>query len=136
MNDRIMNKKLGQKTRLLLILFGVVFFSCNTNSLQDKDLIVQVAKLEIDSAQLESYRAILKEGIETAIRIEPGVLTLYAVYDEDNPTHVTVFEVYENEEAYNAHIASPHFQKYKTTTKEMVKSLELVPTRPIYLGAK
>jgi quinol monooxygenase YgiN len=37
---------------------------------------------------------LLKEGIETAIRVEAGVLTLYAVYEKDHPTQVTVFEIY------------------------------------------
>jgi quinol monooxygenase YgiN len=48
--------------------------------------------------------AALKEGIETAVRIEPGVQTLYAVYDKEHPTHVTVFEVYADSAAYHAHL--------------------------------
>jgi hypothetical protein len=39
---------------------------------------VRIAELEIDSGQLEAYKLALKEEIETSIRIEPGVLTLYA----------------------------------------------------------
>ena len=33
---------------------------------------VRVAQIEIDLAQLESYKAIAKEQIETAIRVEPA----------------------------------------------------------------
>lgn len=95
-----------------------------------------MAKLEIDSAQLNQYKAMLKEGIETAVRVEPGVLTLYAVYDKSHPTHVTVFEVYADEAAYEAHLKTDHFKKYKTGTQGMVKSLELVEVSPISLAAK
>ena len=49
---------------------------------------VQVAEIEIDPAQLESYEAAVKEHIDTAIRVEPGVLVLYAVSEKDNPTRV------------------------------------------------
>jgi quinol monooxygenase YgiN len=98
--------------------------------------VVRVAKLKIDAAQLENYKAALKEEVETSVRVEPGVLALYAVSEKDNPTHVTVFEIYADTNAYTAHLETPHFKKYKTTTQEMVKSLELVETVPIFLGAK
>ena len=97
---------------------------------------VRVAQIEIDPAQLESYKAIAKEQIETAIRVEPGVLTLYAVAEQDNPTRVVVFEIYADLEAYRAHIETPHFKKYKADTQDMVKSLKLVDTVPIVLGTK
>ena len=45
---------------------------------------VQIAEIEIDPAQLESYEAAVKEHIDTAIRLEPGVLVLYAVSEKDN----------------------------------------------------
>ena len=73
---------------------------------------------------------------ETAVRIEPGVLSLFAVYDRDQPTHVTVMEIYADETAYHSHLQTPHFIKYKETTKDMVKSLELVDAIPIGLASK
>jgi quinol monooxygenase YgiN len=97
---------------------------------------VQVAEIEIDPAQLDAYRAAVQEQIDAAIRKEPGVLVLYAVSEKDNPSHVRVFEIYRDRNAYEAHLASDHFKKYKTTTQDMVKSLKLVQTTPIMLGAK
>ena len=44
--------------------------------------------------------------------------------------------MYADADAYQAHLESPHFKKYKATTKEMVKSLKLVETTPVMLGAK
>lgn len=93
--------------------------------------MVRIAKLEIDSAQLESYKTLLKEEIETSIRIEPGVLTLYAVYEKHRPTRVTILEIYADSAAYKAHIQTPHFLKYKNGTIKMVKSLELIETVPL-----
>ncbi|MFD1818408.1 Quinol monooxygenase YgiN [Pseudarcicella hirudinis] len=116
--------------------FLLSLFSYGNASAQDKKTIVRVAKIQIDSTQLESYKAALKEGVETAIRLEPGVLALYAVSEKDNPTHITVFEIYASAEAYKAHLETPHFKKYKSTTKEMVKSLQLIDSEPIVLGAK
>jgi quinol monooxygenase YgiN len=97
---------------------------------------IQIAEIEVDPAQLESYKAAVQEQIEVAIRLEPGVLVLYSVSSKDNPATVTVFEIYSDRDAYLAHLQAPHFLKYKATVEKMVKSLKLVQTIPIMLGAK
>lgn len=123
-------------SKLVILLLFILSFMSLQSSAQNKDLVVRMAKLEIDSTQLDQYKAMLKEGVETAVRVEPGVLALNAVYDKNNPTHVTVFEVYANEAAYEAHLKTAHFLKYKTGTQGMVKSLELLEVSPIALAAK
>src|SRR6476659_7445734 len=82
-------------------------------SAQQKNQIVRIAKLQIDSMQLETYRAALRAEIETSIRVEPGVLTLYAVEEKKRPGYITIFEVYANDAAYKSHLETPHFKKYK-----------------------
>src|SRR3954471_12232407 len=92
-------------------------------SAQDADRqYVQVAEIEVDPAQLEAYRAAAREQIDAAIRKEPGVVVLYAVSEKDAPNHVKVFEIYRDMEAYQAHLASDHFRKYKARVEKMVKS--------------
>ncbi|MBN9381880.1 MAG: antibiotic biosynthesis monooxygenase [Chitinophagaceae bacterium] len=97
---------------------------------------MRIARIVVDSVQLENYRSALREGITTAVRTEPGVISLSAVYDKSQPTHVTVFEVYADEDAYKTHIQTAHFLKYKATVQKMVKSLELTDVAPITLAAK
>jgi quinol monooxygenase YgiN len=120
----------------ILILFVLTIGVFEKTFAQDKNLVVRIAKLQIDSAQLDNYKEALKEEIEASVRIETGVLTLYAVADKKTPTFITVFEVYANQEAYLAHLQTPHFKKYKSATKDMVKSLELADTVPIILATK
>jgi quinol monooxygenase YgiN len=99
----------------------------NTSSFgQTKDQIVRIAKIKVHADQLDSYKSALKEGIEAAVRIESGVLAYYAVSDKDNPSNITILEVYANLASYKAHIETPHFKKYKATTQHMIESLELV----------
>ena len=103
---------------------------------QEKTQMVRLAKLVIDSIQLEKYKASLKEEIEASVQLEPGVLTLYAVAEKNNPTHITILEIYADTVSYKAHLQTPHFMKYKNGTKDMVKSLELVETIPLVPGMK
>jgi quinol monooxygenase YgiN len=103
---------------------------------ENQDRYLQVALLEIEPAQLESYKAAVREQIEASIREEPGVLVLYAVAERDEPTRVRVFEVYRDADAYRSHLESDHFKTYKAATERMVRSLELIRAAPITLGAK
>lgn len=120
----------------ILIAVMLTFVFCKNSSSNNKNQMVRLAKLVIDSAQLETYNALLKEEIEASLRLEPGVLTLYAVAEKNNPTHITILEIYADTTAYRSHLQTPHFIKYKNGTKDMVKSLELVETVPLVPGMK
>lgn len=98
---------------------------------QEKRQMVRLAKIVVDPSQLEEYKAILKEEAGESVKLEPGVLTLYAVSEKENPTHFTILEIYADSAAYRSHLQTPHFLKYKNGTKDMVKSLELVETTPL-----
>jgi len=99
-----------------------------------KQPLVHIAELEIDPGQLPAYRDALKEEIATSIRLEPGVLKLYAVSVKDRLSQVRILEVYRDQAAYESHLQTPHFKKYKAETQGMVKSLKLIETEPILLG--
>jgi quinol monooxygenase YgiN len=116
---------------LPFIVSMLMVFSQGNASAQDKTQMVRLAKLVINSAQLESYNVFLKEEIETSVRVEPGVLTLYAVAEKDNPAHITILEIYTSTDAYQAHLQTAHFIKYKNGTKDMVKSFELAEVVPL-----
>jgi quinol monooxygenase YgiN len=78
---------------------------------------VQMAEIEVDPVQLGAFRAAVREQIDSAIRKEAGVMVLYAVSEKDNPAKVKVFEIYRNRAAYESHLASDHFKKYKLPSK-------------------
>lgn len=130
--------KFNKNSLLPFILFTLIisFLLDNKVSAQENKQIVRMAKLVIDSTQLENYKAALKEQMENALRVEPGVLLYNAVYEKNNQTHITILEVYASDSAYMAHRQTPHFKKYKDTVKDMVKSLELVDVLPIGLESK
>ena len=122
------------KKNFILLIFLLVLGCINKTFAQQNKLKVRIAKIEVDSSSLDAYKAALAEHAKTAVSAEPGVLALNAVYDKDHPTHVTVFEIYASDSAYQVHIKTPHFLKYKSTTKAMVKSLELIDVTPIELA--
>ena len=128
--------KLNKSSLLLFmpIVTMLIAGCCSSAFAQEKRQMVRLSKIVVDAAQLENYKAALKEEVKASVRLEPGVLTLYAVSEKDNPTHFTILEIYADTAAYKAHIQTPHFLKYKTGTKAMVTSLELVDTVPLVPG--
>jgi 4-carboxymuconolactone decarboxylase len=90
------------------------------------DLMVRISEIEIVPEFLEEYRSILKEESAASVKIEPGVISLFAMYQKESPTQVRIVEIYANKAAYQSHLKTPHFQHYKTATLKMVKSLKLV----------
>ena len=95
------------------------------------DGIVRLSKIEVYPQYLNEYMQYAVEVGEISLRTEPGVLTMYAVSDKENPTLVTILETYVSQEAYRSHVASAHFQKYKQGTLHMVKSLQLCDQTPL-----
>lgn len=99
-------------------------------------MIVRIAELDIAPEQLDAYKLILKEEIETSIRVEPGVLALHAVSLKGHPEQIRLFEMYRDAASYESHLQSPHFKAYKAQSQRMVKGLRLIETDPILLGSK
>lgn len=97
----------------------------------EADGIVRLSKIEVYPEHLEEYMKYAAEVGEVSLRTEPGVLTMYAMSEKDNPCRITILETYANREAYEKHIASPHFRKYKEGTLHMVKSLTLSDQTPV-----
>ena len=88
--------------------------------------MIRISEIEIDPAYLEQYKEILKDEAEASVKLEPGVIAIFPMYQRENPTQVRILEIYATHEAYESHLKTPHFQRYKTTTLNMVKSLKLV----------
>lgn len=89
------------------------------------DGIIRLSKVEVEPVYLEEYIKFAAEVGDISLRTEPGVLTMYALQEKENPCLITILETYASQEAYRSHIASAHFRKYKQGTLHMVKNLVL-----------
>jgi quinol monooxygenase YgiN len=119
-------QKMVYKTAFLLLFTMGMIFSCTNSFAQQKEMMVRLAEIEIFPADLEEYNAILKEEAAASVKLEPGVLCIFPMYQKESPTQIRLLEIYANREAYESHLKTPHFQHYKTSTLKMVKSLKLI----------
>ncbi len=93
--------------------------------------VVRIAEIEVHPEWLEAYLAAAETVGAESVAKEPGVICIFPMQMKKSPTSIRIVEIYRSEEAYKAHLATPHFRKYKEGTPHMIKSLELVPMRPL-----
>lgn len=116
--------------RIITLAF-ILLLSCGKIQAQEPKPYIRIARITVDSIQLTTYLQFVREGIETALKAEPGVLSMYAVAEKEHPQRITILETYASKAAYDQHIQTAHFQKYKRGTLAMVRSLELTDVIPI-----
>jgi len=127
--------KIQQATSVFLLtgLLTIIGFYSNA---QSSNRMYRIAKIKVDVNQLSAYKVALQEQMNAAIKLEPGVLSYTAVADKKDPTQITILEVYASQEAYQSHILTAHFKKYKGTVKDMVLALELIDTELVVSAKK
>lgn len=104
------------KKGLFMLLSGLLAFSAAKAQESPKgpeapvagQQLVRLSKITVDPARLAGYNAFLQEEIEASLRLEPGVLALYAVAAKEAPGQVTILEIYADRAAYESHITTPH----------------------------
>jgi len=121
---------------LFIITLAMVTIDSVNLSAQDGTSYMRIAKITVDNTKLDDYVSALKEQMQSALRLEKGVLAYSAVQDKKDPSKITILETYASADAYQAHTQTEHFKKYKTTVADMVKQLELIDVVPIAIQSK
>lgn len=116
--EKKINKTQGNSVRMLI--------AKPPSPIIEPGMMIRISEIEILPERLSEYNHILKEEAAASVKIEPGVIAIFPMYQEQNPTQIRIVEMYANKEAYQSHLQTPHFQHYKTSTLKMVKSLKLV----------
>ena len=94
-------------------------------------MIVRLAEIEVYPQYLKEYLAFANEVDRLSVEREPGVVCLFPMQSADDSTHIRILEIYASEEAYQQHLKTDHFQKYKQGTLHMVKDLKLPTMKPL-----
>ena len=121
--------------RMLLTAIVLLGF-CSNSIAQSANPYIRIVNIIVDSTKLVEFGAALKKSIEASVSSEAGTITIHAVYDNANQTHVTVFEIYENKQAHEAHQQTAYFREYREATNNMVKSVVRTEASAIALESK
>lgn len=120
----------------LVVVFGLTGWAYALAKPAHRAVSVRIAQLEIDPARLSDYTAAVREEMDDAVRLEPGVLAIYAVAEKSNPAKLHFFEIYADDDAYASHRETPHFKKYLATTQSMIRERKLIEAQPVHMSDK
>jgi quinol monooxygenase YgiN len=129
-----LNMALQKLFWIFILIVGLI--SCDqleksNKTINSDEMMTRISEIEIEPEYLEEYLSILKEESKASLELESGVISIYPMYQKENPNEIRILEIYADKKAYQAHLETPHFKHYKTTTLKMVKSLKLVDMKAI-----
>jgi quinol monooxygenase YgiN len=116
---------------LAVAVITMMLFRVDPAQAQERTMMVRISEIQVHEAYLEQYKEILREEAEASVRLEPGVIAIFPMIQRERATEIRILEMYADREAYDSHLKTPHFLKYKSSTLPMVKSLRLVDMQAI-----
>jgi len=84
---------------------------------------VLVVTIKIKPENVERWMAMALENTRAA-RKEPGCRQFEVLVDPKDKTKVVLFEIYDDDKAFEAHQATPHFKKYLAEAVPLLASRE------------
>ena len=126
-NKRIDNKMMRQ----LLMTVAMLVLSFTAAAQENQTMIVRLAEIEVYPQHLKEYLEFANEVDRLSVEREPGVVCLFPMQSAEDSCQIRILEIYASEEAYQQHLKTDHFQKYKQGTLHMVKDLKLPTMKPL-----
>ncbi len=94
-------------------------------------MLVRLAEIEVYPEHLKEYLDYANEVDRLSVEREPGVICLYPMQSAEDSTQIRILEIYASDEAYQRHLRTDHFLRYKQGTLHMVKALRLPTMQPL-----
>jgi len=98
-------------------------------------VIALFVTLDVRPALRERLLAAITAQGAASLEREPGCLQFDVCVDSDDPNRVLLYEVYEDEAAFDAHGRTPHFAVWRAAADECVVHLERTLTTIVSSGS-
>ena len=70
----------------------------------------------------DRFKQIMNENAKASVTNEPGCREFNVFEDPKAPNHLMLFEVYDDEAAFQQHVNSPHFKHFDEVSKPIITS--------------
>ncbi len=102
----------------------------------DERTINNLVIVEVKPEFQTEFKNIVLPEMAESLKVEKGVLAMYAATDSQTPNRWYFYEIYASEEAYQLHRQTPHFRDYLRQTAHMSTSKDAIPVKPVFLRNK
>ena len=83
-----------------------------------------IVEIRIQPENVDQFMALARENGRAARETEPGCRAFDILVDPEDPTRVTLYEVYDNKTAFEAHQRTAHFKRYLDHAVPLLASRE------------
>jgi autoinducer 2-degrading protein len=134
----IVRKSVLLPVAVAALLAGGAFvlpLSTHDAAAQSSGVYINAVDLDIAPDQMAKFIEAVKENGANSVK-EPGCREFNITVLANNPSHVFLYEVYDNAAALDAHRNTEHFKKFAATTANMVTGRNVRAMSLIAFNAK
>lgn len=91
-------------------------------------LWINIVQIKVKPGHRNDYQQLVSEQLANALRIDPGILAIYAGTKQGQPDDWVIYEVFQSEENYRNHVANPEHQRYVAASKDWIQSKQVDQT--------
>lgn len=103
---------------------------------QNERTINNLVIVDVKPEHQQAFKNIVLAEMSDSLKLEDGVLAMYAATDAKNENRWYFYEIYASEADYQRHRQTPHFRGYIEQTSEMTTAKESIPVVPVFLRNK
>ncbi len=84
--------------------------------------LVIYVEFTIRQGAAERFREAMLANARQSLKTEPGVRRFDVLVSAEEPTRIMLYEIYENEAAFDHHLATPHYAAFIAEAEGMIET--------------
>jgi quinol monooxygenase YgiN len=88
-------------------------------------LFALLVEFVIRPEAMAGFLPLMLENAALSLRDEPGCRQFDVLTAPDDPNRIVLYEIYDDQQAFDAHLASDHFKRFAAATGDMIASRSL-----------
>ncbi|MEM8672130.1 MAG: putative quinol monooxygenase [Planctomycetota bacterium] len=83
-------------------------------------MFIVTVEFEVDPSHVFAFRNAMKKQASDSLTLEPSCHQFDVCFDPENESRCFLYERYSDRSAFNAHLASDHFQRFDQTVSAWI----------------
>jgi autoinducer 2-degrading protein len=75
---------------------------------------------EIQEGRMSAFLPLMTDNAQTSLKTEPGCRQFDVCADPARPREVFLYEIYDDEAAFKAHLQTAHFRRFDAKVSDMI----------------
>ncbi|MFG1400248.1 MULTISPECIES: putative quinol monooxygenase [Roseixanthobacter] len=83
------------------------------SDLKRSQSFVVIAEFKVKPGKLDAFLALAADDAKSSVQHEPGCQLFDVSVAQDDPETVVFYEVYDDQQAFDAHLRTPHLARFR-----------------------